>query len=79
MATPRSPRNWLTHTRAGLFKHLLTAMPLVLAMWACYVPLAHARRGFPLFIIISDNPILLVLGLGLVGVWGYFRFARDDA
>ena len=31
--------------------------------------IAHARRGFPLFVIISNNPILMGLGAVLFGIW----------
>lgn len=34
---------------------------------------AHARRGFPLFIIISDNPVLLAIGAVCVVVWAVAR------
>ena len=37
---------------------------------------AHAR-GFPLFIIISDNPWMMAIGVVLIGVWAYARF-RDQ-
>lgn len=57
--------------------HTLTAVPLALALWTAWPSLAHARRGFPLFIIISNNPVLLVIGLVLVGVWAYFRFFSE--
>ncbi|MEM7152451.1 MAG: hypothetical protein AAF799_06380 [Myxococcota bacterium] len=56
-------------------RHALAASPLALALWTAFPSVAHARRGFPLFILISDNPFLMVLGLVLFGVWAYFRFA----
>ena len=34
---------------------------------------ALARRRFPLFIIISNNPWLMGLGIVLVGVWFFMR------
>jgi hypothetical protein len=58
-------------------RHVLSATPLALALWACLPSLAHARRGFPLFIIISNNPVLILVGLGLVGVWAYFRYFSE--
>ncbi len=61
-----------------LRSHAPSAIPLALALWTAWPSLAHARRGFPLFIIISDNPILLVIGLGLAGVWAYFRFFAES-
>jgi len=60
-----------------LRSHALTATPLALALWTAWPSLAHARRGFPLFIIISNNPVLMVIGLVLVGVWAYFRFFSE--
>ncbi|MEZ4381105.1 MAG: hypothetical protein R3A79_07140 [Nannocystaceae bacterium] len=61
----------------ALRRHAITASPLALALWIAWPNLAHARRGFPLFIIISDNPALLLIGLALAGVWAYFRFFAE--
>lgn len=59
-----------------LHRHAFAAAPLAVAVWTCFPSLAHARRGFPLFVIISDNPVLLVIGLILVAIWAYFRFSQ---
>ncbi len=58
-------------------RHVLTALPLALALWTAWPAVAHARRGFPLFILISNNPAVMLLGVGLVVVWALFRYFGD--
>ena len=62
-------------TRVASQLALLSGVWLVLN--ELFPSIAHARRGFPLFIIISDNPFLMIIGVILVLVWGYFRFVED--
>lgn len=57
-----------------LAQNLALVLGVSLVLNELFPSVAHARRGFPLFIIISDNPWLLLIGLVLIGVWAYAKF-----
>ncbi len=61
------PAVWLAQNLALLFGVSLILNEL-------FPSIAHARRGIPLFIIISDNPWVMAIGVVLLIVWAYFRF-----
>lgn len=61
------PTRWLAQNLA-----LLVGVSLILN--ELFPSVAHARRGIPLFLIISDNPWVMLIGVVLVGIWAYARF-----
>ena len=65
---PLGPVRWLAQNLA-----LLLGVSILLN--ELFPSVAHARRGFPLIVIFSDNPWLMLIGVVLLGVWAYSRFS----
>jgi hypothetical protein len=64
----KGPAGWLT-------QNLALTLGVSLLLSELFPSVAHAR-GFPLFIIISDNPWLMALSAVLIAVWAFAKF-RD--
>lgn len=71
-----------SNRKSGWFHAIVVRLTLFvsvfLMMEALFPSLAHAgKRGFPLFIVISDNPVLLAIGGFLFVGWLIFRMSDN--